>query len=238
MKRDGVLNLLLINKEIYREARGYMIDHCQVYVPIIRNRSYGRGKESVETHTLLEGAQFTTAFKGLTDFMNAHIHIHKMKDDPENPESDEFTDQLDWKLFGAFCTWVKHSAALCEHRNIRRRAVIHLDHYSLSGFVMRNMLGTMARDTYTDWEIKYYLPTHDLTNIGLREGMEYLKSLLRKHEGRIFILVEIYGPLANDGLGALDEIRVTREVTVSGKFWKNHQGRIEEQDHPYWNLRR
>lgn len=93
------------------------------------------------------------------------------------------------------------------------------------------MFATMDKDEFTYWEIRFHVYSDDYDyrlnpDKEDKGGVVWFLKEYKKLTGRMKVVVEVYEKQSWD---IVDEevkgiLQITRDITPSGKFWRNHFG--------------
>ncbi|KAG9193679.1 hypothetical protein G6011_03714 [Alternaria panax] len=259
-KPDPFIALLQICSQVYQEARSYLIEKQVAYVPVMAGMQFHYGGELKTDYGLSKGTTDTIA-ASLTDFMNVHFHLHidilEQKVSGGGAHCSENLHDVNGKVYNPATLLASLHQAIqqyqqqswdlyLKHGLKKRHATVHLDHLlSLwpkisceQPFVpiaaMRDLVNLLAKDTMTDWQIRYYVPTGQ-ANKPVQYGLDdyELSKVIRDADlaqlhsrantcghGNITIVAEVYGEntewVYGDNTGC-----VVRHRTPATEFWPN-----------------
>lgn len=244
-KPDPYITLARTCSQVYVEVRGFLVTKQVAYIPVMVGMDYKYGGELDDEFGLTQETRDTIA-AALMDFTNVQFHLHV--------DLEAGTDTYDHKLLmaslhDAIRKYQSQSSYLfTKHGLTRRRATVHLDHMlsfwsrfhrgtSLVRLdVLNDLVNLLAEDKFTDWEIRYYMPTsHQLALLSrspaakspylrslIRDGtLAYLHRWVRKSgHASIAVFVEVFGEYTTweyaEKTGSVVRLR-----TPATEFWPN-----------------
>lgn len=224
----------------------------------VLDEDYGLSKETTDTIAASLTEFMEVHFHLHIDIM-LNIGSRYLSDDEEDDDSNN-TRLLDangkeWDistllepLHQAIKNYTPHSWDLyLKHELGKRRVTIHLDHLlslwpriskdhpCVPIAAMRDLVDLMAKDTMTDWQIRYYVPTGQC-GVDVRYRCTFNNNManairdtelaqLRNHANtcgyrNITIVVEVYGENTDWEYGDKSG-SVTRQLTPATEFWPN-----------------
>jgi len=278
-KPDPYIALLQTCSQIYKEARSYLVEKQVAYVPVMAGMQYDYGTELSEDYGLSKETTDTIA-ASLTDFMEVQFHLHidilRVSINRRWDGSDDFrlndANGEKWNIVALLDTlhqaiknYTPHSWNLyLEHELGKRRATVHLDHLlslwprispehpCVPIAAMRDLVDLMAKDTMTEWQIRYYIPTgqagvsirygctmdddmaHAIRDTELAQLRSYAKTC--GHDN-VTIIAELYGENTAWEYGDKSD-SVTRLRSPATDFWPNlhfDPWKYSMPHHQHWN---
>jgi hypothetical protein len=255
-KPDPFIALLQTCSQVYQEARSYLVEKQVAYVPVMTGMQFSYGGELKEDYGLSREMTDTIA-ASLMEFMNVHFHLHidiitKKEAQPRcngqlDSNGEEYnTAALLGSLHQAIKQYQPHSWDIYLKQGLKKRhATVHCDHlFSLWPKItnnqpcmpvgaMQDLVDLLAKDTMTNWQIRYYVPTGQ-ANEEIAYGYtldEDMSSAIRDAElaqlrcyantsrhGNISIVAEVYGEDTKWEFGDKSG-SVTRQRTPATEFW-------------------
>ncbi|KAF2736459.1 hypothetical protein EJ04DRAFT_433054 [Polyplosphaeria fusca] len=241
--RDYGFRLLQLCRQINVEARSLLEQSVTAYIPILGGMSF----DGLISNINLQGPSSlypvqNTLLTALLTFHQVHIHLHTQwflcacpqKHERVHPSTEYIYGRLRQALliYTSASQKVSHASGTLR----RRKATIHLDHLLCRWFGMIDIRGPyafsdilkiMARDTFTDWSLRFYVAANDMLTWTVLDkmacdGVAEVRKLIRQYEAvNVTVTVEVYG---DKGIWSMEVKErggdwLTRDVTPSSKLW-------------------